>query len=58
MNQSDKTAFPLRLLCLDIDGTLLNTAYCTAARESGGSAICGRTRIDGLPDVCPAATGD
>lgn len=27
MNQSDKTAFPLRLLCLDIDGTLLNTAH-------------------------------
>lgn len=27
MNQSGKTAFPLRLLCLDIDGTLLNTAH-------------------------------
>lgn len=27
MKQSDKTAFPLRLLCLDIDGTLLDTAH-------------------------------
>lgn len=27
MKQSGKTAFPLRLLCLDIDGTLLDTAH-------------------------------